>query len=107
MVLPFIAGFVGGLIIGSLVTVAFLTLQEIMDWFSQHFNVLQKNKDNLAFSIRDKLDNGNYQIVQGIFNDRTGDVIEERNIETEEIDRELEQTHNEYEDEYGVVVYEF
>ena len=106
MVLPFIAGFVGGLIVSSLVTLALLTLQEIMDWFSQHFDVLHRNKDNLAFTIRDKLKNGNYQVVQGIFNDRTGDVIEERTIEAEKIDEDLRQIHNEYEDENCVVIYE-
>lgn len=107
MVLPFIAGFVGGLIIASLLAVAFLTLQEIMNWFSQHYNILHKNKDNVAFTIKDKLENGNYQVVQGIFNDRTGNVIEERTIETEAIDEELKQIHDEYEDEDCIVVYEF
>lgn len=107
MVLPLIAGFVGGLIIGSLLAVAFLTLQEIMNWFSQHYNILHKNKDNVAFTIKDKLENGNYQVVQGIFNDRTGNVIEEKTIETEAIDEELKKIHDEYEDKDCIVVYEF
>ena len=68
---------------------------------------LHKNKDNLAFTIRDKLNNGNYQVVQGIFNDRTGNVIKEITIEAEEIDEELKQIHDEYEDKDCVVIYEF
>ena len=106
MVLPLVAAFIGGLVIGSLI-VAFLTLEELMDWFEQNFNLLRKNKNNIAFTIRDTLENGNYQVVQGIFNNRTSEIVEERTIEAEEIDEELEKIHDKYEDKDHVVIYDF
>jgi len=106
MVLPLIAGFVGGLLIGSLIAVAFLAYEEIIDWFDEYLDTIHSSKNNLAFTIKDELENGNYQIVQGIFNQRTGDMIESREIEAEEIDEELLEVHEEYEDEDGIVLYE-
>jgi hypothetical protein len=106
MVLPLIAGFVGGLLIGSLIAVAFLAYEEIIDWFDEYLDTIHSSKNNLPFTIKDELENGNYQIVQGIFNQRTGDMIEGREIEAEEIDEELLDIHEEYEDEEGIVLYE-
>lgn len=107
MVLPLIAGFVGGLLIGSLIAVAFLAYEEIIDWFDERLDTIHSSKNNLALTIKDELENGNYQIVQGIFNNKTGNWIESREIEAEEIDEELLDIHEEYEDEDGIVVYEF
>ncbi|MEO0967418.1 MAG: hypothetical protein AAFX80_03525 [Cyanobacteria bacterium J06639_18] len=106
MVLPFIAGFVAGLLIGSIV-VGFLSYEEIIDWFNEHIDTIHNNEDNLAFTIKDILENGNYKIVQGVFNSQTGDVIEDRVIEAEEIDEELLEIHEEYENEENLVIYEF
>lgn len=105
MVLPLIAGFVGGLLIGSLIAVAFLAYEEIIDWFDEYLDTIHSSKNNLAFTIKNELENGNYQIVQGIFNQRTGDMIESREIEAEEIDEELLEVHEEHENENGIVSY--
>ena len=108
MVLPLIAGFVGGLLIGSLFVIAFLSYEEIIDWFYEYLDTLHSDQNNLGFTqlIKDKLENGNYQIVQGIFNQRTGNVIEDRVVEAEEIDDELLGIHEEYEDEDSIVLHE-
>ncbi len=105
MVLPLIAGLVGCLFIGSLI-LAFLSYEEIMNWFYDYLDTLHTSKNNLAFTIKDDLENGNYQIVQGIFNQRTGNIIEDRVIEAEEIDDVVLEIHEEYEDEDRTVVYE-
>jgi len=107
MVLPFIAGFLGGLLIGSLIAIAFLYYEEIMDWFEENLDTLHSNKNNLAFTITDMLDNGNYKVIQGIYNTRNDEIIEGRGVEAEEIDEELLEVHEEYEDENGIVIYEF
>ena len=107
MVLPLIAGFIGGLLIGSMIL--FLTYEDIIDWFDEYLDTLRSNKNNLlGFTqlLQDELENGNYQVVQGIFNHRTGNVIEERVIEAEEIDDELLEIHEEYEDENGLLLHE-
>jgi len=107
MVLPFIAGFIGGLLIGSLLTIAFLTYEEIMNWFEENLDTLYSNKNYLAFTIQDNLDNGNYKVVQGVLDPRNDNIIDGRVVEAEEIDDDLLEIHEEYEDENGIVIYDF
>jgi hypothetical protein len=34
------------------------------------------DKDNIAFTIKQRLENGDYKVVQGIFNKRTEDLMD-------------------------------
>ena len=55
---------------------------------------LKENKDLMAISIKDKLDNGNYKVVNCLFNEATNEVEdyeESLGIEADDIDSETEQ----------------
>lgn len=56
---------------------------------------LEEDKNRMAISIRDNLDNGNYKVVNCLFNKATNEVEdyeEALGIEAEDIDSETEQT---------------
>ena len=55
---------------------------------------LKENKDLMASSIKDNLDNGNYKVVNCLFNEATNkveDYEESLGIEADDIDSETEQ----------------
>ena len=55
---------------------------------------LKENKDLMAISIKEKLDNGNYKVVNCLFNEATNEVEdyeEAEGIEAKDIDSETEQ----------------
>lgn len=55
---------------------------------------LKENKDLMAISIKENLDNGNYKVVNCLFNEATNEVEdyeESLGIEADDIDSETEQ----------------
>ena len=54
---------------------------------------LKENKDLMAISIKDNLDNGNYKVVNCLFNEATNEVEDKESlgIDAADIDSETEQ----------------
>jgi hypothetical protein len=71
-----------------------LKLSNIADWFRGRQQLKQKDKDLIAFSIKQAMENGDVQVVQGFFNTATDDIPDGVKNQAEEIDDELENVHN-------------
>lgn len=89
-----------GVIASMGLTVIVLTLlqyKRVIDWFRARTALKQQDKDNIAFTIKEAVKNGNHGIVQGIFNMRTNQIQAAQKYEAETLDEELEQIHRDKE----------
>lgn len=86
------------------VVVALLGFENVVEWFTSYFSNKRriKNKDDIAFTIKQKMANGNVKIVQGIFNQKNETLEGGIEYEAEKLDEQLESLHSEEE----LVVYE-
>jgi hypothetical protein len=75
------------------VTVVLLTFGEITNWFADRQALLESDKDNLAFTLQQKLASGEYGTVQGIFNKRTLAFPAARTITSQRVDAKLAGIH--------------
>lgn len=85
------------LIAGSLAAGAYLLVmhwQQVVNWFQQYRSLLLKDKDNLAFSLLDRLENGHYKTVFGVLNRKQGTIVAGQMNEAEDIDDTMRQIHN-------------
>lgn len=53
----------------SVVVWAIINRQKIIDWFRNKRPI--RNPDEVAFTLKSKIENGDYEVVQGFFNQRT------------------------------------
>lgn len=83
------------------VVVAVLCADEIVNWFQERLSSRTVSSDHVGVTVMKHLDNGHYQVVQGIFNTTTEEVVERRVIEAEQIDADLRNAH----DENGVAIW--
>lgn len=85
------------LIAGTLVAGAYLLImhwQQVVSWFNQYRSLLLENKDNLAFSLLDRLENGHFKTVFGIFNRKQRTIVAGQMHEAESIDDSMNQIHD-------------
>lgn len=75
------------------IVVEVITCQLIFKWFQTKLTLKQSDTNNIAFTVKGKLENGNYNICQGIFNTTTEDLLHGIKWEGKEIDEELEKLH--------------
>jgi hypothetical protein len=79
----------------AVVVIAYLTYNFIVNWFRNRSAIQEQNKDNIAFTIKENLQSGNYTVVQGIFNRRTEELVDSQVIETKELDNKMSEIHSE------------
>ena len=86
------------------VVVALLGADNIINWFRGFFTNRNriKNPSEIAFTLKEKLSNGNVKIVQGVFCQKTDQIEDGIQYEAEQLDKDLEAIH---EDE-DLVIYE-
>jgi len=65
----------------------------IRSWFQNKQELTQSDRNNIAFTLQDKLSNGKYSTVQGIYNKSTNEVIDGRMMHSNELDSNLENIH--------------
>jgi len=92
-----------GVSLGIYATVYFsnLTFQIVHKWFL-NFSYLMvandrrssENRENIAFTVQKAMQSGDYNIVQGIFDNRTGDVRDARVIQAGSVDTTIKQAHS-------------
>ena len=83
--------------------IAFLNFDILLDWFRGKTKLKQSDRDNIAFSLQERLSNGRYKTVQGIFNKRTNEVLDGQEIKSNDVESSLRQDHIEGD---GLVIYE-
>lgn len=92
-------GLVGGLItlfIGAAVVyLAIITVDAVINWFKSKRSLVQSDRDNIAFTIKENMENGKYAVYQGVFNRRTEDLLAGQKLESGQIDDQLRSMHAE------------
>jgi hypothetical protein len=84
------------------IVIPILKWDRIVNWFRAREELKNSDKDNIAFTLQEKLKNGKYKTVQGIFNTRTNELLDEEKIISEQIDDRLVEVHR----NYDLVIYE-
>ena len=90
--------FVGAAVIYA----AILTVNAVVNWFKARAALVNSDRDNIAFTIRDKLSNGDFALYQGIFNTRTEQLLDGQKLVGEQLDSELAAMHR----DQAMVVYQ-
>jgi hypothetical protein len=86
---------VAAAMMAGVVVIAYLTYNFIVNWFRNRSAIQEQDKDNIAFTIKENLQSGNYTVVQGIFNRRTEELVDSQVIETKELDNKMSEIHSE------------
>jgi hypothetical protein len=93
MALPLIA-VIGAACAGlGLIVLVVLKWQQIVDWFRGKRKLKESDKANIAFTIKNAQETGNYNVVQGIFNTDSGEVLDGQKYQAKQISEELEDAH--------------
>ena len=63
--------------------------QEIINWFNKWINRHQNvDKDAVGFTIKEAMENGQYNVVQGVFNKSSNTVEDVRRIKADNLDQQ-------------------
>lgn len=73
--------------------VLYLIFDDLLNWFRDTSKARISWKDDLWFDTMDKLENGNYRVIQGIINPKTEKLVKGVVRETKKIDKRLEDAH--------------
>lgn len=73
--------------LSALLFLGMLCLEDIWGWFNDNKQV---GADEIGIILKEKLRNGNYKVVAGIFKNRTREIQVNNAWETEELDKSLE-----------------
>lgn len=85
-----------GLFVGAAVVyAAVLTVNSVVNWFRNRAQLVNSDKDNIAFTIRESLSSGKFAVYQGVFNTRTEQLLEGVKNECETLDSKLASLHAE------------
>lgn len=92
-------GFVGGLVTlfvgAAVVYLAIITVDAVINWFKSKRSLVQSDRDNIAFTIKENMENGKYAVYQGVFNRRTEDLLAGQKLESGQVDNQLQSMHAE------------
>jgi hypothetical protein len=88
--IPFIIGAATAL---GVVVLVCLNWDRIVDWFKGRRALKQSDKDNIAFTLQQKLSNGKHKTVEGIFNKGSNKLLDGTVYESETIDEQLAEYH--------------
>lgn len=94
-------------VVAVVVTVAAITLAGLMEWFEEREQVLEKNKNALAFTLGTMINNKQYvevpglfsgktgsnRIIQGIYDKKTNKILDMRAISGSRLEPALAQAH--------------
>jgi hypothetical protein len=77
----------------AVIYAAILTVNAVISWFKNRAGLVQSDRNNLAFTIRERLADGNYAVYQGIFNSGTEQLLDGQKLVGERLDSELTNLH--------------
>lgn len=87
--------------IGALVYISYLTLNDLVNWFRARTSIATK-PENVPASFKTKLKSGENALVQGVFNQNTGDAVDARTIKYDSLQSKVRELHS----DDRIVVYE-
>ena len=62
----------GGFIFASVLTIALLLFEQVINWFRSRSHIKASHANNVAFSLQEMTAGGTYSTVYGIYNTLTG-----------------------------------
>jgi len=74
--------------------IALLKFRTIIDWFQQRTALAMRDRRNVAFTLQDRLKNGHYRTVQGIFSPVQDALLDAQGYCSREVDSEIERVHS-------------
>jgi hypothetical protein len=83
-------------------TVDCLYFADIVEWLKARQKLKAQNPDNIAFSLLKRHGDGKIEVVAGIFNTKTDDLLDGIKYTADRVDPELENAHKDKE----LVLYE-
>jgi len=89
MPFPILLAVLAGFAFAAVVVLVFLNWNRIVNWFRNRQSLKHSDRANIAFTLKDSLDNGKYSVIQGIFNTRTNEVLDGAKYEAEDVGDEL------------------
>lgn len=93
MLFALILGALGGLVGAAVVSVFILYQEQIVQWFQQRFRGRHKAPNEVAFSVKEELQNGDYAVIQGIFDQNTDQVEQAQEWSAQDLDHDLQRAH--------------
>ena len=92
-----------GAIVAGIIVAKIISYRDIVNWFKKRKSVLDSDNHNLAVTIRKQLENGNYQIVGGVFDCQT-ETFKDQFVKTgKQLDYELASLHSNREVVYHTI----
>ena len=91
-----LAAVAAGSVTALVVSVLILNWDKIKSFFNKKLGILEKDKNVIAASIKQNLDNGNYKVVNCLYDKSTEKVVDEAEIiDAKKLDN---QTHKNFGD---------
>ncbi|MGD1713815.1 hypothetical protein [Dapis sp. BLCC M172] len=87
--------------VGALIYISYVTLDTLVNWFRARTSIATK-PGNVPASIKMQLKSGENALVQGVFKENTGDVVEARTIKYDSLQSKVRELHS----DGRIVVYE-
>lgn len=86
---------VGLLGLGAAATViALITYAQVREWFEDHEHLRRQDRENVAITIKTALANGEFEVVQGVYNQRNNTFVESRTLVSGGLDEHLTRLHS-------------
>jgi hypothetical protein len=99
--LPAILNALGKLLV-SITSLDIFSFNEVIAWFKERESLIKSNEDNIAFTLLSERKDKNIEIVIGIFNKKSDQIIEAEKVIARQLDERLSEAHQNHE----LVVYE-
>src|SRR5437763_486848 len=77
----------------TLLVIDILRWPAVVDWFQRRTYLTQADCANVGFTLMQHQQSGNYKTVQGVFNKRSNQVLEARQVESRQIDPQIANAH--------------
>lgn len=72
---------------------AVIAFNLIRSWFEKKRQLVESDKHNLGFTLKEKITNNDYVVYQGIFNRKEDKIFDGQKIQGKSLDGELEEVH--------------
>lgn len=97
MPIPLLIAILAGVGALAILFVILLLYKRVISYLQARQSLKESDAENIAFSINQRLQSGNYKTVYGIFNKEKSKILEAEAVESEKIDQEMANMHKENE----------
>ncbi|MDR1740932.1 MAG: hypothetical protein LBR38_03680 [Synergistaceae bacterium] len=77
----------------AVVVVAYLNWEKLFNWIRGYEKLVEADRDNLAFSLKEAIDNGKYNVIHGVFNKRSGKIVKGTKVQADTLAPEVLDAH--------------